>query len=161
MLSAVSSVSLPADTFTSTYSNYRVMFNDFTGTNQDYAIMRLRASGSDNSTSNYFYRTDIRSSSGPSSPSPDETRQANTATSWAASLYIIAAGRSSFIFELYNPQASVRTQMTNLGAMDLNGASYTFLGAGTFNATTSFDSLSVIANAGTITGTVSVYGYSK
>jgi hypothetical protein len=159
--SAVSSVSLPANTFTSTYDNYRVIFSDFTGTNQDYAIMRLRASGSDNSTTNYFYRLDERSSTGPGGGSPDETATGNSATSWARALYVIPAGKCSFSFELYNPKASVRTQMTALGVRDLNGVTYTFLQGLSFNATTSFDSLSVIANTGTITGKYSVFGYAK
>jgi len=154
-------VSLPADTFTSTYDNYRIIFSDFTGTNQDYAIMRLRASGSDNSTTNYFYRLDERSSTGPGGGSPDETATGNSATSWAKALYVIPAGKCSFSFELYNPKASVRTQMTALGTRDLNAVTYTFLQGFSFNATTSFDSLSVIANTGTITGKYSVFAYAK
>jgi len=64
--------------------------------------------------------------------------------------------------DLFRPQATAKTLILlttmkdpyNLGAQMAIGQT-----GGGFNATTSFDSATFIASAGTITGTVSVYGY--
>jgi hypothetical protein len=52
--SAVTSVSLPASTFTSTYRNYKIFYDISTMSADATLTLRLRASGTDNSTNNYF-----------------------------------------------------------------------------------------------------------
>jgi hypothetical protein len=50
--SGVSSVSLPADSFTSTYDNYRILLRQTQDSSSGATTLRLRAAGSDNTTSN-------------------------------------------------------------------------------------------------------------
>jgi hypothetical protein len=62
--SGVTSVSLPADTFTSTYENYRIIYK-FTPVNSDVVFARLRAAGVDATAAQYnpatfFVRTGNR-----------------------------------------------------------------------------------------------------
>jgi hypothetical protein len=54
--SAVASVSFPANTFTSAFNNYRIVFEvtDASALNGDF-LLRLRAAGTDNTSSNYAW----------------------------------------------------------------------------------------------------------
>ena len=73
-------------------------------------------------------------------------------TSGAASLF--------FSMDLYNPQIAAITLFQN--DIMLNSVSTSpniRFYHGNFNATTVFDSASIITSSGTITGSVSVYGY--
>jgi len=155
--SAVSSVSLEASTFTSTYYHYKMIFVvtaqsdagsiEYTG--------RLRASGSDNSTANY------------QTMSVGITRAgvADYGTGTDLTNFVLDGSvNSSFPqyvlnIDFINPQQTLATQITG-ESQSGNGAQ--FIGrnvVGQFNATTSFDSFSIIPSAGTITGRYFVYGY--
>ena len=155
--SAVSSVSLEASTFTSTYYHYKMIF---VVTAQSEAasieyIGRLRASGTDNSTANY------------QTMSVGITRAgvADYGTGTDITNFVLDGSvNSSFPqyvlnIDFINPQQTLATQITG-ESQSGNGAQ--FIGrnvVGQFNATTSFDSFSIIPSAGTITGRYFVYGY--
>ena len=153
--SAVSAASAPVDTFTTTYDNYRIVFNATVTNNNVFA--RLRASGSDDSTSNYVYVANGLT----------ETNTGDNASSGGASnVWHIGKSASSLqcriSIDLFSPKLSAVTSFlgqsmnrTNTSAManwDISG----FL-----NTTTSYDSISIYPAAGTITGSYSVYGYNK
>ena len=138
------SVSLPNDTFTNTYLNYRVLFTLNALTADSDFTMRLRAGGSDNSTANY----------------------SNNGVSGATSFAFIESdsGRCVYTvqFDVLNPKVAQSTRI--LGSLfSVNKAASAFLTtniSGAFEATTSFDSLSIISSvASSMTGTVRVYGY--
>ena len=150
--SAVSSVSLPNSTFSSTYLNYKIIFNLTAGAGGvGETRIRMRASGSDNTTANYYAGgQDVNYAGGGSSYS------ANSAT------YLVWGNTSSgtimntqFEMTMFSPQASAST------VFNINGGKGTLTWkamTGFFDGTTSFDSLSFYADAGTISGTYKVYG---
>jgi hypothetical protein len=117
---------------------------------------RLRTSGTDNTTANYFWNNTVSfSNSGP-------TRQGGVSqTSFTTG----AAGQNSFGHEIifFTPfTTSYRTimvgsSMAMFGNSDFETSRY----AGAFNLTTSFDSMSFIPNGGTITGSISCFGFNK
>jgi hypothetical protein len=152
--SGVSSVSLPAATFSATYDNYLIKFNKVTSSVASWAGIRMRASGSDDSTSNY--RRQHFGSDGTSASGNREVNQ----TSWAEMVYFNTY-QNDIDFTVCNPFSttisSVHTK-TGLGA-DANPA--LFFRFGGINTSTSYDSLSLIKVSGTFSGDVSVYGFSK
>jgi hypothetical protein len=151
----VASVSLPADTFTSTYKNYRVILefanSGSSGTNK----FRFRTSGSDNTTSNYqearIYATGATVGS----------YRAGNATSFAD----ISATTTKIlcIMDILGSQTATTTLVN--GAIHYSIESSSAIEWSNFSAsfslTTSFDSMSVFASATNITGTITAYGYNN
>lgn len=150
--SAVSSVSLPNDTFTSTYLNYKIFFNITAAAAPiSETRIRMRAAGSDNTSATYEnggYEINSAGGGGASSA------QNQTYTLWGN----ISAGTATstqFEMTMFSPKASVTTMY------NVNGSKGTLTWkamSGFFNATTSFDSMTFYADAGTITGSYKVYG---
>lgn len=142
--SAVSSQSVNS-VFSSTYRNYK-LFITVTGTTAAQSSLRLRASGSDNTSSNYGQEADFASGS------------RTTGTSWQ--LMRIDNGRGgTAVIDMINPFASDNTYFNNqtLGADDTNvDAQYI---AGRTTVTTSYDGFTIFPQSGTITGRITVYGY--
>ena len=143
MFSGVASTSLAADTFTSTYDNYKIIFIVETSSADSGISMRLRASGSDNSTSVYNSAT--------------ATASSVNQTSW--SLNPTTTAQKFYSFELYYPKAAKNTYIKNVTGMFESGGAYATTSeyAGYFRNTTSFDAMSFIASTGTITGKYFVY----
>jgi hypothetical protein len=143
--SGVAQASLPTNTFTSTYQNYRVMIylSARTGT----GTMRLRTSGTDNSTANYKYMLGMAASytSGAFSSGV-------SATGTSFDLLVENADWQGYL-DIQSPQIANKTVVTGLNASDGNCRVY----GGIFNTTQVFDSLSLLATS--ITGTMKVYGY--
>lgn len=152
--SAQSTVSLN-DVFNSTYTNYKIIYTG-NGTSDNAFNMRMRVSGSDNSTNNYYYTGYFVESS-------------STAISLAkgdpTTSFRIGVTTSDFdLIEitLVGPQTSDKTSYvahcgyglsTNEGGQSTQG--------GFFSGTTSFTGFTLIPASGTITGNVSVYGFNK
>jgi hypothetical protein len=152
--SAASTVSLN-DVFSSTYQNYKIIYTG-NGTNDNAFNFRLRVSGSDNSTSNYYYSGYFVESS---STSITLTKGDPTTS------FRIGVTTSDFdVIEitLVGPQTTDKTSYvahcgyglgTNEGGQSTEG--------GFFSGTTSFTGFTLIPASGTITGPVSVYGFNK
>ena len=152
------SVSLPNSTFTSTYRNYRVMFQITAVTSDADFTMRLRASGTDDTTANYDYAFGGLSVS----PATTSVSGAQTATSWVIGEQDAANVAYNLVLDVVAPQVATRTF--------ING-SYTYVdkansvwvarfGSGYFRSTTQFDALTFISSvASSITGVYRVYGY--
>ena len=88
--------------------------------------------------------------------------QRSSTTSWyAAGTYTNTTGESHATFEITNPAQSTYTQATSL--VSNNGVAtagiQVFAFAYFHNTTNSYDSMTYIPSAGTISGTVSVYAY--
>ncbi len=151
--SAVSSVSLATDTFTSTYDNYKILFQSETsGTNA--TNVRFRTSGSDNTTSNYNMQ---RITADHTSLSGFEQTAQNIAN---ISSNNGGATAFCFIMDIFRPKLATPTQarIEVINGLDNRVEIYNAY----FTASTAFDSMSFILNsAGTFTGTYSVYGYKK
>lgn len=154
---SVTSVSLPANTFTATYTNYLVQFNASADSAEALMTSRFRASGADNTTSNYSYAVPGRYSN-----SNDAATEGNAVSSFGyRSLFNGLIGSQTITIS--GPQTATKT--TVLGTIVGNGNTTTGLVAtlpfgGIFNATTSFDSYSFLASTA-ITGSYKVYGYSN
>jgi hypothetical protein len=154
--SAVSSVSFPTNTFTATYSNYLFMF-DITGSTALNVTGRLRAAGTDNTSTIYGSTSWSGSSSVAASGSA-------SATSWSAlgQAYDADMKRNIVSFTLCQPQSSTRfTYGHAIYISDINGTPFpaqTYVGT---NVTTSFDSITFGTNTGTISGSISCYGFNE
>lgn len=149
--SAASSVSVN-NCFTSTYLNYRFFFNVSSSAGSGELYVRLRAAGADNTTSNY------RSGGIYSvfSTGTVNTTNYNSATAWTVYYLVNGIGHAKAV-EVMAPQDTVPTAMGSIGANTDANAYY----SGWFNASTSFDGFTIYPYSGTITGTLSVYGYRK
>ncbi len=139
--------------FTSTYTNYRIVIDTDTTSAGDTIGMRLRVSGTDNSTSgNYkwgIFYSDYASGSG-------AIAGGASATSWSVA-NILNTGRTSSSIDVCNPFAAEQASFQGTSAGGLGA----FFRGGLMTVTTSYDGFTLIPGSGNITGTVSVYGYSK
>jgi hypothetical protein len=154
------SVSLPASTFTSSYLNYKVFFQLTALTADSDFTLRFRTSGTDNTTS--VYNTAWTGTS----------TALGAATILGANLTNIKLGESDATngneyfatFEVMQPQATATTKIFGgLGLVDKADSFRAFYAGGAnFDATTSFDSLTIISStASSMTGNYRVYGYSE
>lgn len=152
-IGAVSSVSLPNSTFTSTYRNYLIVFDCEFSTNANLQ-MRLRASGTDNTTANYNWAITNTNTGG------TVAGQGTAADSlWRFGYGAAATNRSAALtFTVYGPQTATITRVSAYGfSADNNyNASATISSAGVFTATTQFDAVSFIAPFSS--GNYRVYG---
>ncbi len=158
--SAVSSVSLPNSTFTSTYKDYKIFITIQSTSASPTLTGRYRASGADNTTGNYYSALSIARVDG------SAASQANSSASTSFNLGYVttgAPGTYGLSLDLLGPQATDRKQIGGTGFGANAGldafAAYSF--GAWFNATTQFDAFSFIASTGTITGSYAVYGYSN
>jgi hypothetical protein len=149
--SAVSAVNLAAGTFNATYDNY---YFTFYGTSSiDSAIrVRLRVGGVNETASNYAQMTDARNPS---------TGGIGNYTSYTGGTQFSVGACKTAGHNLHGwiqtPFASARTSIfsTDIYDAEMN------ITTGMYKANTSYDALSFFPDGGTLTGTVSVYGYSK
>lgn len=152
--SSVSSVSFPDNTFTSTYKNYLVNFN-LTGKSTFSAITgRFRASGTDNTNSNY--------STANQAVLLNNTT-VNTLVSNGTSFtigYINDPGIFSTTLTFFQPQASDYKRVLGQawGTDSTPNASGNQTSGFLFGLTTQFDSFTFICASGTFSGNYEVYG---
>ncbi len=153
--SAVSSVSLATSTFSSTYLNYKIMFNLTAASTALTVTTRMRVSGADNTSFDYSQMSTGITNGGTASNKTESGQSSWTIDASAASpIWVLD-------FDVLNPNTATRTQIAGFLVCDNNT---NFIGRsvmGIFNANTSFDAMSFIASTGNFTGSVSVYGYSK
>lgn len=148
--SAVASQSVN-DVFSADYDNYLVITNLTASTNLTLNI-RLRASGSDYSTNDQWlsiiYNTWVGSTLADAG---------TTKTSSQLFTFGLDTSRHQNTFNLYEPFLTTRTRASGTWTDDTD--------TGIMNAragnTNSYTGLSWIASTGTITGTISIYGYRK
>jgi hypothetical protein len=154
---AASTVSLPTNTFSATYQNYRISYNVTAASTDGTAInARLRASGTDSSAASY-------SNCG-------VTYQIGAATIGAANILggtawqftnFNGSDRNEVVLEVYSPQLVLDTNFMWKTYGRVGGSQGGGNGSGEFRATTVFDSLTLFPSAGTITGNYQVYGYAN
>jgi hypothetical protein len=139
--------------FSSTYQNYLVMLNIYTG--DGTLSMNFRSSAADNTTANYSYYTDYMAFS----------------TTWSRAI-LNSSGNTSMLlnqgmvssnlsipFTVMNPNLAQKTAVTSpMVAYNYNtSANYTAMNTGFFNATTQFDGIKFTAST-SMTGTLKIYG---
>lgn len=140
--------------FSATYDNYLVLMNVTSSSGTNAMNFRFRTGGTTNTTSNYGsgWTYNAFGSGGATG------NLGSSAGSNIAYIHDITGGSTYCAMNVHQPFASTITG-ASLSVAQSNG--YHDTGALTFNATTSFDGLSFISAAGTITGTISIYGYKK
>lgn len=147
--SAVSSVSLD-NVFTSDYENYAIILRAL-GSVEYTGRGRLRAAGTDNTTANSYILQFVRGISTAASASN------NVNNLWDSFFYGDAtAGVARYDF--YRPNVAATTFFT--GSFFARNDYVQSVG-GYHTQATSYDGITFIASTGTITGTISVYGYSN
>lgn len=156
--SAVSSVSLPASTFTATYTNYKIFFNfgeTTTASAQLTINTRLRAAGTDDSSAAYSWNGFTSAGSLTNNQASNQTSQ--------LTVYVRNGfpERSFVIMDVLSPQRTTATSLAINSWSDFGGTFYNLFENGMLNTVTSYDSLTFVISGGTMTGgKISVYGYS-
>lgn len=141
--------------FTSTYNNYKIVVNDLV-TSGGFVTFRLRASSTDDSSSNYRYRSYRGAVSGPGG---DDTSQYSSSTTSFQTVYTLTSpDTAGFSADVFAPQLAKQTQLTVLG-FDAPSSGYVVISGGRFAATTQFDGFSLLGSS--MSGVVSIYGYAK
>jgi hypothetical protein len=146
------------DVFSATYDDYKVIFHlDSTSSTSHEPVFRLRVGGADLSSSSYNGSAIFTSTTNVAAGSYSTTR-----TNWAFGDGAIAQG-VTFFMELGNPFRTTGKHTAwwyNWGIAGGNDAMKLFLGQ--VAAGTSYTGFSIVnIGTGTITGSVSVYGYNK
>jgi hypothetical protein len=144
------------DVFTATYANYFINFEITQNTSNANIGFRFRVGGADNSTSNYLYTiTGLNTAS-----SADNIVASGQTTSLFTKGF--ATGVVAANMNFFGPQLSKTTAITSASyGTSTSGQGAHFTGAGLFNASTQFDGITFITSAGTMTGTIRVYGYNN
>jgi hypothetical protein len=153
--SAVSSVSLPTNTFTSTYDIYKIFFQFSAASSTSVIQLRMRNSGTDVTSGGYFFGgfgTDYFSST-----TVYKNGSANSAWTINADANI---DRTTWELTFTNPQNSSFGGQGWITGMGDRMAAYS---SGLWqNAVSTFDSMSIIkSTSGTISGKYAVYGLVK
>ena len=146
--SAVASQSFN-NVFTSTYANYRILFNLDVATGTPNLTFRFRAAGSDITTAGHFLFGDKTGGAVGNIASLSQTSM----------LLGPAASTNAGILDVLRPQLT-ETKIVHANYYYSNNGECYDLFCGT-NFTTSSDGFSLIIASSTMTGTVSVYGYNK
>jgi hypothetical protein len=155
--SSVSAVNVD-DVFNTTYENYRIIISHKNVTSQDACYLRFRSGSpaADNSTSNYYWAGHFVESS----YSNITLAKGDPATS--ARIGVTALEFSLMDILITNPfQSEKTTFIANCGyGLSSNEGGYNTEG-GYINLTTSFTGFSIVPGSGTISGSVSAYGFNK
>ena len=152
--SGASSVSLNG-VFTSAYANYAIVFDAVPSANGQ-AWFRYRAANSDVTTTNYFRTGYNATQQGPAlGVSIDASVSYHFQTTTSANLPF------TIRHEHFNPQKAQRTT----ALFNISTIEGTYWGqrqsAAQVDNTSQFDGFSILATAGTLTGTATVYGFTN
>lgn len=148
----VSSISVNG-CWTSSYANYIIAINYQSGIVNDYLGFRLRVSGSDNSTNNYFYG--IAEQNFDASTLAARTNEAS-ATRARIAFTGTVGNRAGTVLQMMEPQIAAHTIWNTQVTSGTKG----MFGGGDFLSTTQFDGFTVYSEgASTITGSIRIYGY--
>lgn len=154
----VSSVALNG-VFTSAYDNYRILFRPTTASTTQNITARLRVGGVDNSGAGTYRETAIYNNT-----STTVASATGTATLWYFNQQTSATYQEQavYIADLFGPAIAA----TTIGVtQELNTTTtplyQVYLTSIMHTVSTAYDGLSLTASAGTMGGTISVYGYTK
>jgi hypothetical protein len=137
--------------FTSGYTNYRILMTATAAAGTPALNVTLRASGVA-ATTNYAWNT--LNVTGATLTGSSASAQA----SWTAGQIQTTTGVSWWMFDLYNPQLAVATQMTTTMAQS---ATQSWLYWSNNTNATAYDGIGFTPASSTITGSYTIYGYWK
>jgi hypothetical protein len=157
----VTSVSLPNNVFSTAFDNYQVVFNFKQITTAGNLSIRFRSAGSDIATSGYYLGAQGWSSAGAAINRVASNGSAfilNGATAQKADDVLANSVNVTVFNALSTVRKNIFYQFTYWNSADVQNS----LTGGGFNSTGSVgDSLTFLTSAGTMTGTVYVYGMRK
>ena len=152
--SAVASQSIN-NVFTSTSDNYRILINITSVSTQLDFQMKLRVSGTDDSSANYSRGGVYNYING----TPTALASVGD-TKWAVGFINSGTGsKNNFSIDMYRPNFAGATTASVLGGWNNNVTFAGFFSGFLHDVSTSYDGFTLLCNTGTITGIVSVYGY--
>lgn len=140
--------------FTSTYKNYKVIIDNLEGSAVAGIWLRVRANGTDLTSSNYQYQW-IRVSSTTFTGFRGSDTQGRLSSTGSS------GDKSSIVFDILNPQVSTWTNI-------ISQALFTWTGTGAssesstvlINNTNQYDGFTIYPDGGTFTtGNIKIYGY--
>jgi hypothetical protein len=134
--------------FTATYDNYRVII-DCTLSIAEYVLLRFRAAGADNTSSNYtfgLYGINIGSAT--------LERVDSATTTFVRLHYSDDADRAFIVFDVMGPALTEKTSTTGSSS----GARMLAHGS-RMTVTTAYDGFTVTSATSSLTGKAYVYGY--
>jgi hypothetical protein len=134
--------------FTSDYANYRIVLT-LAASNDTTLNMRLRAAGTDNSTASSYLMQRINANTTTVGGLQDIANQ------WQGPL-LYTAGINPASMDVYGPQLASWTTITAHGFYSAGSAQ---LFSGRHDQATAYDGFTIYPAAGTISGTVRIYGY--
>ena len=149
--SAQTSVSLN-DVFSATYENYFLLTRITAMSLGDNIQIRMRVSGSDDSTANYHY-LGLRI-----------TTTVDRAASYSQTSYRIGeatTGKGALQTVIYGPQLAAVTQFNGFITNGFTNPMENGFQQGVHNVATAYTGFTLFALSGNMTGNVSVYGYNK
>jgi hypothetical protein len=146
--SAVSSVSLPANTFTTTYDSYLLVL-DFTVSQSAELRFRTRLAGTDATGANYdFYANALT-----------QTFDNQSFGTGITSAYICGNDTAiTTIMQIHNIALAENTRFSMQGSI---GSRNGIFSSGIHNVATAYDSATFFRSAGTMTGQINVLGVNK
>ena len=155
-VSAASAVNIDG-CFTSSYTNYRIIYSGTSNAGYTNVALLYRTSGTTDSNAKYEgYVTRYNSAS--------TTTQLNAYQNGTTGHEIVTAGNGMcFVADVFSPQATEYTSILSngVGGQVAESRAIRTDGYGFFENTTSFDGFRLNAGSDTMTGTVFVYGYQK
>jgi hypothetical protein len=159
--SAVSNQAFPNGTFSSTYTNYRIILTTTALSTNLELRFRLRASGSDATGANYGGGGFYNYTSGATVAGLNFTGATYFTLGGVGTILNAAApSRNFFVIDIGRPFAPSETMLNvHLGLQDTAGWRST-IQSFLHDGGTSYDSVNFITSTGTMTGAMSVYGYS-
>ena len=150
--SAVTSFSLPASTFTTTYTHYIVNVSSIPTASGEVRA-RMRIGGADNTASSYTYIN-----GGADYLGAFRYIVGDALNTWRMPDAATGGWRTDVSMVVMNPRQSVWTSI-NFQQMGFSGNLCSFASSMTFRDNTAFDSMTITAQNGTFTGSYAVYAY--
>lgn len=151
--SSASSVSVNG-VFSASYENYLILYNTTSASSAHTVLIRLRASGTDNSSSNYYFARNWVNYSGTAANSLINSN--GLVTAWDSS-YSGTNGTKQQIW-IFSPFSITKTHLQWRGSNENTDYS---VGAGDTSVTTSYDGFTIYPSTGNSTGSFSIYGYNQ
>lgn len=136
------------DCFTSAYRNYRILI-ELVGSVADEVTLRLRASGTDASGTDYFYQR-VTGSGNISNPIGFTSQ-----TSW--NVGAVGTTKTAYTLDILAPQiAETSAFICFFGRSDFGGSFF-----GNHRVSTAYDGFTLAIASGNMTGRISIYGYKE
>jgi len=147
------------DVFSATYDNYLIQISTTAMSTNLYCAMRLRVSGSDNSSNEYGWS---KMANGSGNNAYDGNYSNGLISSW----YLLNGDGANHIngyieVTLRSPYLTARTGFNDRVSANSGTGSYQHHGGGMMSVNTSYTGFTLIATTGNMTGNVKVYGYAN